>query len=339
MEEALYYRSLDDHVECFLCPHNCRLKPGKTGICKVRKNTDGRLLSENYGLVSALHTDPIEKKPLYHFFPGRKIVSVGGIGCNLCCKFCQNWEISQSGRSDYPDLRASDPEKIISLAAREPNNIGIAYTYNEPTIWVEFMLDIASRLKKLHLKNVMVTNGYINPQPLQDLIEVMDAFSVDLKAFTDSFYRKLTSSRLQPVLNTLKMIHQSGRHLEVTNLVIPNHNDNADDFERMADWIARELGEYTVLHISRYFPTFQMQELPTPEKKLMEFYHLARKRLRYVYLGNLRTNTGQNTYCPACLTLLISRVGYHTDPLGLDHNGSCLNCGHEVIMGQYMHFT
>lgn len=338
MKEALYYKSFEDHLDCYLCPHNCSLKSGKTGICRVRKNINGTLIAENYGLVSALHSDPIEKKPLYHFFPGRKILSVGGIGCNLHCKFCQNWEISQSGRSDYPDMVTTDVKKILGQATLDPNNIGVAYTYNEPTIWIECMLDIAIETKAMGLKNVMVTNGYINPEPLQDLLAVMDAFSVDLKAFTESFYQKLTHSKLQPVLDTLRTIRNSGKYLEVTNLVIPDQNDNATDFEGMVNWIADELGAETVLHISRYFPTYQLNEPPTPEKKLLEFYHLARKRLHYVYLGNLRTSNGQNTYCPACNSLLISRTGYNTDPSGLDYNGKCLNCKQAVILNQHLHF-
>ena len=339
MTEARYYTTHSDHVECHLCPHDCHLKEGKTGICRVRKNVGGKLISENYSRVCALHSDPIEKKPLYHYFPGRKILSVGGIGCNLHCRFCQNWEISQSGIADFPSLKSTDPDDVVRIAGQQAENLGIAYTYNEPAVWIEYMLDIAEKAREKRLKNVMVTNGFINPGPLHDLIRYMDAFSVDLKAFTESFYKELTASRLAPVLDTLKTISKSGRHLEITNLLIPNRNDDPDDFKRMTEWIAGELGPATVLHISRYFPTYKTNEPPTSEKKLLEFFHLARRRLNYVYLGNLRTAAGQNTYCPSCNTTVITRSGYATEVSGLDHSGHCLNCGMEVIPQHNMHFS
>ena len=186
--KARYYTKEDEgQVRCLLCPHNCLLKPGQTGICKVRNNKDGALFSTNYGKVCSLHLDPIEKKPLYHFYPGKNILSVGTVGCNLHCRFCQNYEISQTTVKDYPYLKAYSPATIVSLATGEDNNIGIAYTYNEPTVWFEFMYDIADPAHQAGLKNVMVTNGYINKEPLDDLIKIMHAFSVDLKAFTEAF--------------------------------------------------------------------------------------------------------------------------------------------------------
>jgi pyruvate formate lyase activating enzyme len=238
---------------------------------------------------------------------------------------------------DFPGLKTADPDDIVALAAKETNNVGVAYTYNEPLVWIEFMLETAIKIKEKNLKNVMVTNGFINPEPLEDLIRHMDAFSVDLKSFTEAFYKKLTASRLAPVLDALRTIKRSGKHLEITNLVIPNQNDDPDDFNRMVGWIAEELGAETVLHISRYFPTYKMNEPPTPEKKLLDLFEMARKKLHHVYVGNLRTGEGQNTYCPNCSTLVISRIGYTTEISGLDREGCCLNCRTDVVAGPQMH--
>ena len=325
--EARYYTAEEDHaVRCNLCPHNCLLKEGQAGLCRVRKNHDGILLSENYGKVCSLHLDPIEKKPLYHYYPGRNILSVGSVGCNLHCRFCQNWEISQSSVKDYPYLKEYTPEKIVGLAASEEENIGIAYTYNEPTVWFEFMKDIAEKVNSEGLKNVMVTNGFINPEPLKELITVMHAFSVDLKAFTEAFYKQLTSSSLAPVLESLKTIRASGRHLEITNLLIPGENDDEKDFRSMMAWIRDELGPDTVLHISRFFPTYKLDHNATPESLLHRFYTIAREYLHYVYLGNVSSGKGRDTTCPKCGHLLISRSGYRTKITGLDEMARCDKC-------------
>lgn len=223
------------------------------------------------------------------------------------------------------------PDKIIEMASDRPDNIGIAYTYNEPAVWYEYMMDIANLAGDTGLKNVMVSNGFINPEPLQKLIPFMDAFSIDLKAFTEQFYLQLTNSRLQPILDALKQIRKSGKHLEITNLVITNQNDNPDDFEAMVDWIANELGEETVLHISRYYPTYKLNDPTTPEKTLNHFYEIASRRLDHVFLGNLRSNRGQDTTCPQCKTIAILRSGYTTRIVGLDEQGNCKNCGNNVI--------
>ena len=331
MKEASFYKTFNDEVICSLCPHHCHIADGKMGICRVRKNTGGKLRSESYGQICSLNFDPIEKKPLYHFFPGSIIFSAGSLGCNLHCRFCQNWEISQTGIEEFGNLRSSTPQELISRAISREGNIGIAYTYNEPTVWYEFMMETAEFAQKERLKNVMVTNGYINPYPLEALFPVMDAFSVDLKAFSDGFYRTITASRLAPVLNALKMIRKSGRHLEITNLVITDTNDDELEFTEMINWIEGELGKETVLHISRYFPMFKMSNEPTSEKKLKEFYDIACSKLDYVYLGNLRSGLGQNTFCPGCKTEVIERIGYDTRIIGLDEEGKCRNCGQPVI--------
>jgi pyruvate formate lyase activating enzyme len=329
MEANYYIQGEEKSVRCTLCPHQCLLKPGHTGICRVRTNADGVLMSDNYGKVCSLHLDPIEKKPLYHFFPGRNILSVGTVGCNLHCRFCQNWEISQTSVKDYTYLKEYSPEAIVDLALAEEHNLGIAYTYNEPTVWFEFMNDIALMADDKGLKNVMVTNGYINPEPLKELIPHMHAFSVDLKAFTETFYKQLTSSSLAPVLESLKIIKASGRHFEMTNLLIPDENDNEKEFRGMMEWISKDLGADTVLHISRFFPTYQLINDATPELLLRKFYGIAREYLDYVYLGNVSSEKGRDTACPKCNHLLISRSGYHTKITGLEGD-QCKKCGEKV---------
>ena len=328
--EARYYKQEEGQaVRCVLCPHECLLKPGQTGICRVRTNVDGVLKSNTYGKVCSLHLDPIEKKPLYHYFPGSNILSVGTLGCNLHCRFCQNWEISQTGVKDYPYLKEYSPEMIVDLAAAEGENLGIAYTYNEPTVWFEFMQDIARLADTRGLRNVMVSNAYIKPAPLEDLITSIHAFSIDLKAFTNRFYKDLTSASLLPVLESLKIIRDSGRHLEITNLLIPDENDDEKDFRRMMEWIMKELGKETVLHISRFFPTYKLIRNATPESLLQKFYNIAGEYLDYVYLGNVSSDKGRDTVCSGCGHLLIRRSGYHTSLAGL--NGKdCGHCGETI---------
>lgn len=331
MKEAFFYTHYNEDIKCSLCPHECVIGEGKFGICRVRKNENGKLIAVTYGKVCSLNFDPIEKKPLYHFFPGKIIFSVGGIGCNLRCKFCQNYEISQKGPQEFFALTAAKPEEIIKLALKHEDNIGIAYTYNEPTVWFEFMIDIAVLAKEKGLKNVMVTNGFINPEPLSKLIALIDAFNVDLKAFNEDFYKKQTSSQLKPVLKNLKTIRKSGRHLEITNLVITNQNDNKSEFKNMVSWIANELGPDTVLHISKYHPVYRMTEPSTSEKTMFNFYDIASKKLNYVYLGNQRSEKGQNTYCKKCKQMLIERTGYSTQIHGLDDHGKCKYCNTNLL--------
>ncbi len=330
--EAKFYISKDEgKVQCILCPHNCILKEGQTGICKVRSNKGGKLRTENYGKISGFHFDPIEKKPLYHFYPGKEILSIGSVGCNLHCRFCQNHEIAQTGIHNYGYLRDLSPGAVVNAALRQENNIGIAYTYNEPLVFYEFMRDTALNAKQNGLKNVMVTNGFINQEALQSLLSFIDAFSVDLKAFTDEFYKKITSSRLEPVKETLISIKKSYRLLELTNLIIPTLNDDEKKFKEMVLWIKNELGKDTVLHLSRYYPMYKMHIEATSPKTLLRLYEIANQELDYVYIGNLSTIKGQNTYCPECRHQVIERNGYHTKITGLDKQGNCINCGKAII--------
>jgi pyruvate formate lyase activating enzyme len=331
MKAALFYDKLEDgKVRCFLCPHNCIISEGKLGICGVRRNTGGVLYAETYEKVSAVHFDPIEKKPLYHFLPGRIILSIGSAGCNLSCSFCQNCDISQATVDDFSWFKHFTVGDIVDMAVNRKDNAGVSYTYNEPIIHYEYMLEIASEIKRRKMYNVMVTNGFINPEPLKKLIPVMDAFNIDLKAFTEEFYKKITKSSLKPVLDTLKLLHESGNHFEITNLIIPTLNDDSLTFGKMIDWIHKELGEYTVLHLSRYYPHYKMTIAGTPISTLERLYNIAREKLRYVYIGNVIGSEGQNTYCPACQNLLINRSGYFISVTGIAHDGKCRKCGQLV---------
>ncbi len=275
--------------------------------------------------------DPIEKKPLYHYYPGYFIFSVGNFGCNMKCNFCQNWQISQKEYEGFPENRIHGVEELVHLADHRRKNIGIAYTYNEPTVWFEFMEDVAIRARKRGLKNVMVTNGYINPEPLNELFYYIDAFNVDLKAFSDDFYRQQTKSTLEPVKKTLKAIRRSRKHLEITNLVVTGLNDGEEEFGEMIKWIAGELGPHTVVHLSRYFPTYKSSLPSTDPNLLVDLYNKAREHLDHVYLGNVTIREGHHTYCASCGRKVISRNGYNVRIEGLDSEGKCLNCAHQVV--------
>ena len=323
----------DNYIECRLCPHLCKIPPGKWGICRVRQNTGDRIELLTYGVLSACSTDPVEKKPLYHFFPGYNIFSVGSYGCNMRCDFCQNWNISQkSAGSLKPN---TDPGLLADEAASVPKNIGIAFTYNEPVIWFEFVMDTAIKIREKGLFTVMVSNGFINREPLNELLEVIDAFNIDLKAFNDDFYSRLTGARLEPVKESLKAIALAGKHLEITTLIIPGKNDSVNEMESQAEWIAGELGEETPLHLSRYFPMFKRDDPSTPPETLIQLYEAASKRLKSVYLGNTRGEFGQVTLCSKCGTKVTSRSGYNIRLMNLSETGHCKKCGNLV----YRNFT
>jgi len=332
MKKALYYKTLENGVvKCKLCPHYCLIGDNEHGLCNVRVNKDGNLYSEFFEKVTAIGLDPIEKKPLYHFYPGSSILSVGSLGCTMRCLFCQNYRISHPTPQSYDDSNLFTVKAIVKLATEQENNIGIAFTYNEPGTFYEYMISVAKLAKPAGLKTVMVTNGYINREPLEAIIPYIDAFNVDLKAFSESFYKSITNSRLAPVKKTISRIALSQKHLEITNLVIPGMNDNYKEFEEMVRWIASETGDHTVLHISRYFPNFQMQIASTPINILLDLYVIAKKHLKYVYLGNVLDIERDTTYCDQCNQALVIREPDKTLITGLDRHGNCSKCGNHVM--------
>lgn len=315
----------DHYYECRLCPHLCKIDEGKRGICGVRKNTGEKIELLTYGVISGYSLDPVEKKPLYHFFPGHNILSIGSYGCNMKCDFCQNYSISQTIPESL--IPKATPEKIVKDALSAERNIGIAFTYNEPVIWFEFMRDTAIAAKNSGLYTVMVSNGYVNREPLNEITGFIDAFNIDLKAFNNNFYRKLTGSEIEPVKNGLKQIAKSGKHLEITTLIIPGQNDNEKEMTLQAEWIAGELGKSVPLHLSRYFPMHRRNDPATDQEILERLSGVALKYLSNVYLGNTPSSTGQNTFCPECGTLVTERSGYVTRLLSLDNEGKCTRCG------------
>jgi len=330
MQEALFYKQLENQkVQCSLCPHRCKIEPGHYGKCRTRLNNGGRLFAESYGILSAISTDPIEKKPLYHFYPGHQILSIGSFGCNLSCDFCQNCEISQIDEKILSRHSFRDPEDIANKAILHKNNIGLAYTYNEPTVYYEYMIKCAALLKEQNLNNVMVTNGYINPDPLEDLIPYMDAFNVDLKSFRNLFYKVRSGARLNPVLETIQRIARSESLLELTFLIIPDHNDDENEWEDMLSWISDNCGKATILHVSRYYPNFKMDKPPTPLSTISRFLEIARDKIDFVYPGNT-PQLDNHSYCPACGNLLIERFLYNATVKGIGPTGCCSHCNKEI---------
>lgn len=304
MKEAMFYKKEKDKLRCELCPQNCLISEDKAGFCGVRKNIKGKLYSLVHGKPCSVHLDPIEKKPLYHFYPGELALSIGTVGCNLACKFCQNWEISRAKPDDFL-IATKSPEDIIKEAKQ--NNVKIlSYTYTEPTIFYEYMLDIAKLAKKEKIKNTIVSNGFINEEPLKKLVKYIDGANIDLKAFNEDFYKKNCSGKLKPVLKTLKILKNNNVWLEITNLIIPGLNDNMKEIEEMCKWISKELGKDVPLHFSRFFPCYKMQDKePTLIETLEKAAKIARKYLNFVYIGNVPAD--ENTYCPNCNKIVIER--------------------------------
>ena len=281
-KEALWYKKIDDNsIHCLLCPHNCKIPEGKSGICKVRKNEKGVLYTLNYKKASSIAMDPVEKKPLYHFHRGKKILSIGTFGCNFRCDFCQNYEISQS---DYYSS-VVDIDKLINTCKKNPNCIGIAYTYNEPTIWYEFVLECSKKFKEAGLKNVLVTNGYINITPLKELLPFIDAMNIDVKSMDEDFYKIICGGRPKPVMATLEEAVKFC-HVEITSLIIPTQNDSEEDMTKLSKWLA-SLNPDIPLHLSRYYPRYHMDLPPTDPALLMKLKNIASKYLNHVYIGNV----------------------------------------------------
>lgn len=323
MKEAACYEKLPDaKVHCHLCPHECVIADARHGRCRVRTNRGGTLYSDIYGQVTSVAMDPIEKKPLYHFHPGTHILSLGTRGCNFACPFCQNWSIAQA---DGP-LSPLSPQAAVEAATRE-GSVGIAYTYNEPLIWFEFVLETAQLAREAGLTNVLVTNGYISPEPFDELLPHIDGINMDLKSIRPAFYRELCKGTLEPVLASAKTA-AARTHLEVTNLIIPGHNDTDEELTELANWIAHELGPLTPTHLSAYFPRHELRAPPTSVETLERAHGIFSRRLAHVYLGNVQSAAGASTRCHACREVLIQRRGYSTRIVGLDGT-RCAKCGSE----------
>ena len=315
---AAHWHPEGEAARCDLCPHRCRIAEGKSGICGVRENRGGTLRATTYCKVAAVAVDPIEKKPLFHFHPGRPILSVGSVGCNLRCEFCQNWHLVLR-QVPLENVRIGD----LVRAARAGGSVGIAYTYNEPLIQIEFVLDCAKAFRDAGMKNVLVTNGFVNPAPLAELLPYVDAMNIDLKSMDPAFYRKACGGDLAPVLDTIRASAKA-THVELTNLLYTGHNDTDDTVRKVVDFVA-ETDPEIPLHFSRYFPSHRATAPPTPPERLLAAYRLARERLPYVYVGNFHLPGGADTKCPKCGATVIGRDGYRVDVRGLSGN-RCVAC-------------
>ncbi|MCK8826204.1 AmmeMemoRadiSam system radical SAM enzyme [Natroniella acetigena] len=301
MKEALYYQQEDDEFRCQLCPHACLLTEGEHGKCQVREVKEGKLRATTYQQVSAVAMDPIEKKPLFHFYPGSQILSLGMVGCNLKCKFCQNYRIAHQPNTPTEQL---SPRQAVELAIAK-DSIGLAYTYSEPLVWYEYVLETAKLAHEEGLMNVLITNGMINPQPLQKLLPYIDAINLDLKSFTDEFYQQICAGKLTPIKKTIELAYQTTL-LELTTLLIPELNDSEEEIKQLVDWIA-SFDHQIPIHFARYFPRYQLNKEPTSLEKLLQAKNIAEEQLNYVYLGNISNNNYQTTYCPDCEYPVIKR--------------------------------
>jgi pyruvate formate lyase activating enzyme len=331
-KEALLYDRVDSHkVRCNLCAHRCVIADGKRGVCGVRENRDGMLITLVYGHIVSQHIDPIEKKPLFHFYPGSTAYSIATPGCNFHCRWCQNWEISQVRREKQLVTGiATMPQQIVATALRFDSR-SIAYTYTEPTVFFEYAYDTARLAHGIGIRNVYVANGYMTAEMLELFQPYLDAASVDLKAFRDETYRRYVGARLDPVLDSLKRMKALGIWLEVTTLVIPGINDDPAELRDAAQFISQELGSDTPWHISRFYPAYEMTDVPaTPTETLRRAWNLGmREGLKYVYVGNVADNGYQSTVCPGCRRVLIRRNGFAV-LANLVRNGRCPDCGASI---------
>lgn len=328
-KEAYHYMKFGRDTQCTLCPHHCRLSPGDRSICRGRVNIDGRMYSLVYGNPCAVHVDPIEKKPLYHFLPATKAFSIATAGCNMRCLNCQNWQISQFRPEDTKNTELF-PGQVVQNAIASSSR-SIAYTYSEPSTFYEYMFDTAKLAHQQGLKNVWVTAGYINPEPLTGLCRYLDAANVDLKSFSNSIYSRLNGAALDPVLRTLKLLKEKNKWFEVTWLAVPTWTDDMDMIRDAVEWIYRELGPDHPVHFSRFNPLYKLTNLPpTPVSTLEKARKVALDAgLHHVYIGNVPGHSAGNTYCPDCGSVVIRRRGYSIDLSGLD-DGSCAKCGRSI---------
>jgi pyruvate formate lyase activating enzyme len=319
----------DGRLHCYLCPRHCHIGEGQTGFCFIRKNEGGRLVQLGYGRPAALQMDPVEKKPLNHFFPGSKILSMGTAGCNMGCFFCQNWDISKA-KADQVNSASLSPEQVVELTLQH-GAPSIAFTYNEPTIWGEYVIDIAKIAHQEGLNTVMVSNGYITREAFFDVYQHIDAANIDLKAFTENFYSKITLTHLQPVLDTLKWLrHETDVWFEITNLIIPTLNDGDAEFRQLCDWVLQNLGDDVPLHFTAFHPDFKLLDKPpTPPETLHRARAIAFEMgLKFVYEGNIWSEGG-NTICPGCKRAIIRR-SWHSILSNNVREGKCKHCGAKI---------
>lgn len=320
MESKLrFYEDKENYIKCELCPHNCNLSEGRFGVCNLRTVKNNVPIVINYGEIASANVDPIEKKPLYHFKPGKNILSVGTFGCNMTCSFCQNYEISQN----KPQTEFMEIEKLISLIINIPDNAGIAFTYNEPFMWYEYIYDVAKKIKEYNknINIVLVTNGFVNKEPLEKILPFIDAMNIDLKGFTKKYYNQICGATLEPVLETIR-IASKHTHVEITTLMVSDENDSVEEIVEIAKFIAN-IDKNIPLHLSRYFPKYKMKNPPTLVENIMNAKEQAKKYLNYVYVGNM-AGVDNNTYCPNCGYNLITR-----DIYGISthiHGDKCSNC-------------
>ena len=329
-KEAMFYKKLDENsIQCRLCPRNCILKNGMRGFCRAREPKGGKHYTLVYGNPTAVHIDPIEKKPFFHFLPATSVFSIATAGCNFRCKNCQNWQISQSTPEETYN-QYLPPEAVVEAAIKSKCP-AISYTYTEPTVFYEYMYDTAKIAKARGIRNVYHSNGSINPEPAEELSLYLDAANIDLKGFTQEFYSKLPEGDLETVLNTIKILRKNRVHIEITNLIVPSFSDDMKTIRNMCRWIRDEVGKDTPLHLSRFYPTYKLNNLsPTPIKTLEEARKAAMEEgLQYVYIGNVAGHEGENTYCPRDGKILIRRIGYQILENNIV-NGKCKFCGLDI---------
>ena len=333
---ARYWHLIDDgRIQCDLCPRDCKLNDGQRGACFVRMREGDQMILTTYGRSSGFCIDPIEKKPLNHFYPGSSVLSFGTAGCNLACKFCQNWDISKS--KDMDSLMDQASPEVIAQEAEKYGCKSVAFTYNDPVIFAEYAMDVADACHERGIKTVAVTAGYMHDQARRDFYTKMDAANVDLKAFTEDFYLKLTGSHLQPVLDTLKYLkHETDVWFEITTLLIPGKNDSDEELIAMCKWIKKELGTGIPLHFSAFHPDYKMPDVPaTPATTLVRARNIAiQQGLQYVYTGNVHHQEGDTTFCPNCHSALIVRDWYQINQYRLTDNGHCPDCG-QLVAGRF----
>ena len=339
-KKASHWRKIDDlgGVECRLCPRQCKTKPGQDGFCKVRGNLNGRLFTYNYGRSVACAMESIETEAVYHYRPSARILSMGNVGCMLACDFCQNWETSIVEHLDVMNVQSYTPEEVFRLAKFNEIDI-ISWTYNDPVVWHEFVLETSRLARAEGIKTLYKSALYINRAPLEELIEEIDIFSISLKSMSADFYRRFTKGRLGPILDAIKLIHKSNRHLEISQLLVPGLNDQIKDIERTIDWVLDNLGPGVPLHFVRFHPDYKYLHVPrTSEEILLLAQELAlEKGIRHCYIGNLFKEGVSNTTCKTCGSTLVKRLGLAVEVKGITDNGRCMSCGEPVPIVEPLH--